>query len=193
MALRTLLTWNNFAEPSLAGYTVVPSTGGSYTTTVAMWLDPTIYDDQAAADEVTYSISRLETTLGPVIDSDYPDPTTPSFRIARWSVPSDVRLCRVYGNVLNLAGFVNLRPELRFFPYLRDIPLRRTDFAFMMTEDVAIYTNCLGEFEVWLTSGLPMVLHMPEASFAARFVVPDAVSADVRTLTLDPIPQYRNN
>jgi len=195
VAQRTLLIWTTTGGPQVSGYTVTPSNGGPQTAKSNMFLDATIYADDTAADAVTYSIARIDASVvtPPPTPSDYPSFEHPEQLIGRYRVDSSVRLCKLYGTLLNVSGYLENRTAVRFSPYRRDIPVVQSAFAMHTASEVQVYTNCFGEFEAWVTAGIPVVLHVPSMEFMARISVPDAVSLDLRTAQFERITPYRNN
>jgi len=194
MALYNLLTWNVTTNPLLEGFRVDDlSTATSYIVKSGMFLDTTSYADAEAAAAIEYAVTAQLTAQLPAEDAEYPTFVDPTIKISRWLVPTTIRLCKLSGALRSPAGTTLRRQRLRIYPYCKDLPLARTDFSFFAAGELSVHLNCFGEFEAWLVAGVPMVLHSPDGEFVVRFVVPDAASADLQDLTLEPVPQLRNN
>lgn len=191
MPVRNLLTWSSNPHHRLSGYTVTPSTGGSFVAKSNMFLDPQTFADEAAASAVTYGVSAITVSFGPNPE-DYliPDPTSP--KVAVWPIPTTTPLCLLSGNVANVSGFLELRTQVRFTPYVLDLPLLGPA-GYIGTDSVMVFTNYRGDFQVYLTQSIPVLIHLPGATSAGRFIVPEETTADLKNIPLESIVLYRNN
>lgn len=191
MPVRNLLTWSSNPHHRLSGYTVTPSTGGSFIVKSSMFLDPQTFADETAAAAVTYGVSANTVSSGPTPE-DYMTPDQPAIRISTWPIPTTTPLCCVTGNVANLSGFLELRTQVRFSPYVFDLPLLGPA-GYIGTDTVAVYTNYRGDFQVYLTQNIPVLVHLPGSTSAGRFIVPEETTADIKNIPLESIVLYRNN
>lgn len=195
-AQRTLLVWTPDGREDTAGYDVTAVGFAAERALGGMYLDPTVYADDAEADAVEYSVVRVAAS-GAVPQPDpssYPAPATGDIDVARIRVPTTVRLCRVYGSLRTVAYVAAPRSEVRFYPYREaGLPLGLGGMTSETMDEAAVWTNCYGEFEIWLVAPAVMTLHVPRAEFAARFDVPDAAELHLSGVALVPVVQVRNN
>lgn len=191
MTVKNLLIWNSNIHPRLSGYTITPSSGGSFSVPSTMFLDPQVFADEDAAAEVTYGIEADIGTLGPN-PVDYLIPIAWEARVQTWSVPAETPLCAVSGNVANVSGFLELRTEVRFSPYLYDLPLLGSA-GHVGCDTMSVFTNYRGDFKVYLAQAIPVIVSLPNASSASRFVVPEDSSINLNAIALETIKLNRNN
>lgn len=191
MPVKNLITWTSDPSPKLAGYTVTPSTGGSFVVKSTMFVDPQVFADETTAAAVTYGVSPITGSPGLNVE-DYLVPTTPTIRVSTWQIPTTTPLCMLSGNVSNVSGFLELRTAVRFSPYVLDLPLLGPS-GYIGTDTVSVYTNYRGDFQVYLTQNIPVLVHLPGATSAGRFVVPEETTADLKNIPLETIILYRNN
>lgn len=191
MPVKNLVTWSSNPHHRLSGYTVIPSSGGTFVVKSTMFLDPQVFADEDAAAGVVYSVTPNITSAG-LTPEEYMTPETVTARVSTWPIPTTTPLCCVTGNVSNLSGFSELRTQVRFSPYVLDLPLLGPG-GFIGTDAVTVYTNYRGDFQVYLTQTIPVLIHLPGATSAGRFIVPEETQVDLRTIPLEPIVLYRNN
>lgn len=190
MTVKNLLVWNADPHPRLTGYIVTPSSGGSFTVPSNMFVDPQTFADDTAAAAVTYGVNALKGDSGPKPE-DYLIPDAPPLRIQTWPIP-DLPLCALSGNITNVSAFLELRSEVRFSPFSRDIPLLGPA-GYIGCDSVSVFTNYRGDFLVYLIRSIPVLIHIPNAASAARFYVPEDAAANLKDLAIEPYILYRNN
>lgn len=191
MTVKNLLIWNSNIHPRLAGYIITPSSGGSFSVPSTMFLDPQIFADEDAAAEVTYEIEADVGLLGPSPVA-YLIPEAWAASVQTWVVSAANPLCAVSGNVSNVSGFLELRTEVRFSPYLYDLPLLGSA-GYVGCDTMSVFTNYRGDFKVYLSQTIPVIVSVPNASSASRFVVPEDSAVNLNELALETIKLNRNN
>lgn len=190
MTVKNLLIWNSNPHPRLTGYTVTPSSGGTFSVPSNMFVDPQVFADEAAAAAVIYTVSAVTGSAGPKPE-DYMIPEPPTLRVQTWPIP-DLPLCALSGNITNVSAFLELRSEVRFSPMFRDIPLLGPA-GYIGSDSVSVFTNYRGDFLVYLIQGIPVLIHMPNVASAARVFIPQDSTANLKDLPIEPHVLYRNN
>ena len=190
MTVKNLLIWNSNPHPRLTGYTVTPSSGGTFTVPSNMFVDPQVFANEAAAASVTYAVTAITGSVGPQPE-DYLIPEPPVLRIQTWPIPN-LPLCAVSGNITNVSAFLEFRSEVRFSPVSRDIPLLGPA-GYIGGDSVSVFTNYRGDFLVYLIQSIPVLIHVPNAATAARIFVPENATADLKNLPIESLILYRNN
>jgi len=194
MSFRNLLLWTPDLSPQLLGYTVT----GTFPVTVHsnIFYDTTLFSTRDAARAQIYSIERLVDSIeGTPSSSLLGSFETPDTRVvSRFVIDTSISdLCVVSGLIMNATGVVAEPIEVRVSVHPSDMPMMVAGLGYLASFETLTYANCRGQFSIPMVRQSRVFIHIPAANLHGMLIIPDTDSANISTLTFEPVDLRRNS